>query len=138
MQVIRVTSSNNLKQAIKLAKNVIEQGGLIIYPTDTVYGLACLASNVGAIEEIFYLKQRSFGKPIACFLKDKSEVKKYTNINGVNKFVNLLPEKITLVLKANVGNTLKKLENENGELGIRVPDSKFCLDYCDVLGFRLP
>ena len=59
MQVVRVTSSENLKQAIKLAKNVIEQGGLIIYPTDTVYGLGADPFNIRAVERVFQVKKRS-------------------------------------------------------------------------------
>ncbi len=61
------------------AYDFIEKGGIILYPTDTVWGIGCDATNCIAIEKIYQLKKRSLKTPMLSLVKDINMIVKYTN-----------------------------------------------------------
>ena len=74
---------NNLKSEIEKALAVLKRGGLIVYPTDTVWGIGCDASNPDAIDRIYKLKQRADSKSMICLVHD---------FKMLNQFVEEIPE----------------------------------------------
>ena len=59
---------------INIAKNVLKTGNLVIFPTETVYGLGCDATNIDAIKQIYKLKKRPISNPLICHFKNLQQV----------------------------------------------------------------
>jgi len=135
MQVVRVTSSENLKQAIKLAKNVIEQGGLIIYPTDTVYGLGADPFNIRAVERVFQVKKR-FKKPLPILASSISNVLRICELDETaTKLVrNFWPGALTIVVKKKEGVLPNIVTAGMDSVGVRIPNHEVALKIIDACG----
>lgn len=102
----------------------LTEGKVILYPTETVYGLGADATNREAVEKIFRIKNRNKSKPISVALASVEDAKE---IAYFNKFADVLAEKfmpgpLTLVLKSKVRIPLITFK---GKIGIRIPDNKF-------------
>jgi len=102
---------------------IIRQGGVVVSPTDTVYGLLADATNATAIKKIFKIKKRPKEKPIPLFIKDIKMAKRFAYIN--KKQENLLklfwPGKVTAVLKRK--NNLPRIIFGNEKtIGLRIPN----------------
>lgn len=80
MEVIKLTDENSEK-VLAEGEKILRQGGLIIFPTDTVYGILGDATNAEAIKDIFSLKQRSPEKAFPIFVKNVAEARKYAYIS---------------------------------------------------------
>jgi len=103
----------------------------ISFPTETVYGLGCDATNCNAVKQIYKLKHRSYSKPLAIFFKSIEEAKKHLIFNEEAEILSayFMPGEITLVLKKKKNSTLSKFLNINkNTLGFRIPNHEFCLD----------
>ncbi len=116
-----------IDEAIAKALEVLKKGGVILYPTDTVWGIGCDATNPSAVEKIFALKKREDRKSMIV-LTDR--------IDNVSLYVQKVPEvawellevatsPLTLVLPEARG-VAENLVPEEGTLAIRVPDHEFC------------
>lgn len=117
----------NQIQAIKQAVDVLKKGGLIVYPTDTCFGLGAQATNQAAVKKIFDFKGDR-QKPIAIAVSDKHMASQYVQINEMadNIYKNFLPGPITVISKSK-GKTVAKLESQQGTLGVRIPNYPFLL-----------
>ena len=73
----KTNPSSALKQEINQALNTLKKGGLILYPTDTVWGIGCDATNAEAIERVFELKQRPDAKALICLVSDFKMLNQY-------------------------------------------------------------
>ncbi len=106
---------------IDQAVEILQKGGIIIFPTDTSYGLAADATNPQAIKKIYQIKGRDFNKPISVIVSDIKMAKKYAMITPLVQklFQAFLPGPLTLVLPS---------------IGIRVPNLKLCLRLAKKLG----
>ncbi len=111
----------NLNQQIEVL-GVLKRGGLVIFPSDTVYGLLVDATNDQAVDKLIAFKNRPAGKPISVFTTEQN-LQKLVEINKrQRKTVDaLLPGPFTLILKSK-HKVSKLLESEKGTLGIRIPD----------------
>ena len=113
--------------AIKIAARVIAQGGIVVYPTDTAYGLAVDANNLQAIEKLFLLKGRQKQKPIHVIFPSFSELNKTVKLNPVAKRLmqKFFPGPLTLVLPLKSKSTnWELLSSGTGYLGFRNPDDQ--------------
>ena len=113
-------------KAINECVKVLKQGGLIVCPSDTVYGLLADAGNDKAIIKLTQFKNRPAGKPISIFVSDFSLLKEYVYTSKIaqNILEELLPGPFTLILPAkNKASNL--LKSEKGTLGVRIPDYDF-------------
>ncbi len=112
-----------IAEAIK----VLRAGGLILYPTDTVWGIGCDATNAEAVAKIYRLKQSSDKKSMIVLCKSADMVVRYVNgAPGVAFDVMELSEKpLTAILPGAVG-VAENLIPEEGTLGVRVPNHEFC------------
>jgi len=100
----------------------IKKAGLVICPSDTVYGLLCDATNEEAVKKLIAFKNRPPGKPISVFVADFKMMKDYVDVNEkqMSLLKQLLPGPLTVVLKSK-HRVSKLLESEKGTLGVRIP-----------------
>jgi tRNA threonylcarbamoyl adenosine modification protein (Sua5/YciO/YrdC/YwlC family) len=125
------TSRKNLSQIVQ----VLREGGLIVYPTDTVYAFGCDALNVRAIEKICKIKGINPQKGnLSIICRDLSNISEYARIdNRVFKLMKRnLPGPFTFILNAN--NNLPKIYKNRKEVGIRVPDNPITIALVEALG----
>lgn len=119
---IKLTPHNHrgvINQAIAVLKN----GGLIIYPTETCYGIGADATNQHAVDSLLTYKTKRNDRPISIAVSDKKMAARYVHINATakNMYDNFLPGPITVVSKGK--HTLAKgVESSMGTQGIRIPD----------------
>ena len=108
---------------IKTALDVLERGGLIAYPTDTVYGLGCDLMNKQAIERLYTVKGMQKNKNLAFICHDLSDIAKYAVVdNWAYRIVRrLLPGPYTFILPA-TREVPKMVMTKQKTVGIRVPD----------------
>jgi len=122
MEILKV-DPNKFKEKIRRLIKLIKNGKIIIFPTDTVYGLLGDATNEETIKKIFKIKKRVRKKPIPIFVKDIRMAKKLAFISKKQEnFLKMVwPGKVTVVLKRK--NTLPKIIFGNEKtIGLRIPD----------------
>ncbi len=135
-EIIKVYNDNpNLKVIEKIVK-VLKKGGLIIYPTDTVYGLGCDITNTKALEKIARIKGVKLDKANFSFVcNDLSHLSDYVKQIDQPTFKLLkraLPGPYTFILEGN--NNLPKAFKKKKTVGIRVPDNNIARAIVQALG----
>ena len=115
---------------------VVNSSGLVISPTDTVYGIMGDALNEDVIRRVYSAKKRSYSKPLILLMSNIDMIKEYTECISdeeeklINKF---LPGLMTIILKKN--EKISSLICNGGEyVGIRIPDNKDLIDIINKLG----
>jgi L-threonylcarbamoyladenylate synthase len=112
-----------LKNCIEHLKN----GGLILYPTDTLWGIGCDANNAEAVEKIYALKKRIDSKALICLVADERMLSRYIkNIPEVALDIIEVAENPTTIIYDNPQNVASNLIASDNSLGIRIPDDEFC------------
>lgn len=124
------------KSGIEKTKEKIKQGGVIIFPTDTVYGIGCDPFNEKAVKRIYEIKSREISKPLPVLVYSKEVAEK---IALFDKFTSKIAEKfwpgpLTIILKI-IDTDLKKSLNLNEKIAIRVPNNKCVLDLLEKCNF---
>lgn len=108
--------------------NVINNGGIVIFPTDTVYGIASNITNENAIKKLFELKGRNDNKPICVLTSSVEKIHKVANIKPQElKIINdYMPGALTIILekKDNISNILTSNLNT---IGVRIPNNEISL-----------
>jgi L-threonylcarbamoyladenylate synthase len=106
---------------------VLEQGGIILYPTDTVWGIGCDATNANAVEKIYRLKQRPDEKAMIVLVASEKEVLKYASTPDLRVFEHLLDvEKPTTVIYEGAIGLASNLPADDGTIAIRICNDTFC------------
>jgi len=120
-----------LKQAVEIMK----QGGVIAYPTDTIYGLGCDALNADAIQKIYKIKQKPVSEGLSFIVPDLKDIAKYAIVpDTAYRIIKMLtPGPYTFVLKA-TKLIPKQILPKRLTVGIRIPDSPVCLELTKMLG----
>jgi tRNA threonylcarbamoyl adenosine modification protein (Sua5/YciO/YrdC/YwlC family) len=120
---------------IRLAAERLESGGVIAYPTDTVYGIGCDITNRKAIDRIYRIKRLDRGHRLSFICGDLSTVGQYAMVNdfAYRWLKRLLPGPYTVVLPAS-RLVPKILLEKRREVGVRLPDNPCCLDLVTELG----
>ena len=129
MRILKL-SSKNFKEIIKITTELIGQGKVIVYPTDTVYGLVCDATNKKAIQRLFKIKKRPLKKSIPIFVKDIKMAKKFAKIDKKQeRFLRKSwPGKITTILKSEIQNLKFKIYGvDKRTIALRIPNQKLVL-----------
>jgi L-threonylcarbamoyladenylate synthase len=116
-----ILNQNNTNQVINNTISTLDSNGLVVFPSDTVYGLLCDATNEMAVRKLLAFKNRPAGKPISVFsnLKFIDELVKI-NKNQKNLIQEMIPGPFTLIFPSK-HKVNKLLESESGTLGIRIP-----------------
>ena len=122
MKIIKLTN-NNQEEIISRTLVALKSGGLVVFPSDTVYGLLADSTNPKAVDKLLAFKERPIGKAISVFVANRKMAENYVSLNqnGQNVVNNLLPGPFTVVAQSR-HKTDSRLEAENGTLGIRIPD----------------
>ncbi len=102
---------------------VLNRGGLVVFPCETVYGIASDSHNQEAVNKLNTYKQRPFGKPYAIMCSSQKMAEKYVTLNKTAKdlYKRFLPGPLTVVSKGK-HKVSKGIESESGTLGVRIPD----------------
>ena len=116
-----------MKKMINLAKKTLEKGKLVIFPTETVYGLGGDATNKQAIKKIYELKKRPLNNPLICHFSKIQTVKKNCELNDLDKKLIKFfwPGPLTLILKKKKTSRINPLLSNNKNLiGCRIPKNR--------------
>ncbi|MGV3767921.1 MAG: L-threonylcarbamoyladenylate synthase [Chitinophagaceae bacterium] len=118
---------NDFSADIELALETLRKGGVILYPTDTVWGLGCDATNEAAVDAVFRLKQRPAEKSCILLLADERDLLQYVTALDLEVF-NFLDQvqKPTTVVYENVVGIAPNAMAEDGSAAIRVVKEDFC------------
>ncbi|MBR5812437.1 MAG: threonylcarbamoyl-AMP synthase, partial [Alistipes sp.] len=116
-----------MEKELLAAIEVLRAGGLILYPTDTVWGIGCDATNAEAVEKIYKLKQSENKTSMIVLCRDADMIVRYVNkAPGIAfEVMEMSEQPLTLILEGAV-NVAKNLVPEEGTLGVRVPNHDFC------------
>ncbi len=135
--LLKINPDNPEGRKISQVANILRDGGVIIYPTDTVYGLGCDIFNPKAVERICRLRGLKPEKAMLSFIcKDISQIAEYAFQIDNDVFKTLkrnLPGPFTFVLKSN--NQVPKLfKNRKRSIGVRIPDNRIAQAIVEDLG----
>jgi L-threonylcarbamoyladenylate synthase len=121
-------------EGVKEALNALKRGGLVIYPTDTLYGLGCNALDESAVERVFTAKRRPVSTPLPIAVNSIETMKQYAELpDTAEKLAKaFLPGALTIVLKKK--NLPDILTGGLPEVGIRIPKSDITLRLVELLG----
>ena len=119
--------SAGLLAAVEEAAEVLKQGGLILYPTDTLWGIGCDATNVQAVAKIYALKRSENKHAMLVLCHSAEQIVRYVNrAPGIAfEVMEMATSPLTLILPGAVG-VAENLVPAEGTLGVRVPDHEFC------------
>lgn len=136
-QLIKIHEENPAERQLNTIVDCLKNGGVIIYPTDTVYGIGCDITKPKAVERVAQLKGIKVSKANFSFIcYDLSHITDYTKplTNSVFKLMKRnLPGPFTFILEAN-NNVPKILKTNKKTVGIRVPDSMIIREIVNLLG----
>jgi L-threonylcarbamoyladenylate synthase len=106
---------------------ILQAGGLILYPTDTIWGIGCDATNPEAVKKIFSLKQRTEAKSLIVLMADERDVLKYTSQPDLRvfDFLHTVHKPTTVIYEGAVG-LADNLTSPDGTVAIRLTDDLFC------------
>lgn len=128
MEVIKINPEHPQKEAIKKAVRILKNGGVIVYPTETVYGLGANIFDKKAVKKVFKIKGRTFRKPLSVAVFDIKNAERIAklNLNVKKVFKKFLPGPLTLILpKKKCVSDLVTAGQKS--VAIRVPNSKVIL-----------
>lgn len=126
-----------MHEEIKKALEVLRQGGIILYPTDTVWGIGCDATNEEAVQRIYDLKKRSDSKSMLVLIDTEGHLEQY--VQEVPEVAWQLLEvavKPLTIIYSGAKNLAANLIGEDGSIGIRIPRDAFCQSL--ISRFRKP
>ena len=138
MRIIQVDLNKDYKEVLDEAVHVLSAGGVIVYPTDTIYGLGANAMNLKGVERIFRIKKRSLSKPLPIIAK---------NMNWVNELAHVSPRHLKILSKAWPGKVTAVLPKRSvvpdmvtaraKTVGIRIPHHIFTDKLLGRFGYPL-
>lgn len=133
--IIHINQNNPEPDKIDQAVAVLKAGGVIVYPTDTIYGLGCDIFNKEAVKKIYQIKKREAKRPLSIICSDFAEIAEYALVpnSAFAIFKKTLPGPYTFILKAK-SKTPSSFIAKNKTVGIRIPDNKICLEITKKLG----
>lgn len=134
---LKVHPDNPQGRHIQRAVEILRNGGVIMYPTDTVYGIGCSIFDKDAIERVYRIKQQDRHKPFSFVCSDLSHISEYARVSNpaYRLMKHLIPGPYTFVLPAGRLKQLPKSMISNRKtVGIRVPDNTICLAIVKELG----
>ncbi|WP_294720874.1 L-threonylcarbamoyladenylate synthase [Prevotella sp.] len=116
---------------IKKAVEVMKKGGVILYPTDTVWGIGCDATNADAVAKVYAIKHRDDSKALICLVDSDARIQRYVrNVPEVAWDLLELAEKPTTVILDNAVNLAPNLIAEDGSIAMRITRESFSKELC--------
>jgi L-threonylcarbamoyladenylate synthase len=119
--------SPDFQQDIDPSLAALQAGGLILYPTDTIWGIGCDATDTAAVEKVFALKQRAETKSLIILMADKRDIIKYTSQPDLRifEFLDTVTKPTTVIYEGAMG-LAENLIGADGTVAIRLTDDPFC------------
>ncbi len=133
MKYYKIDRNNPDPKIIKAAVDCLESGGLIVYPTDTLYGLGVDVYNREAVNKLFLVKQRDMRRPVSILLKSIQQIKEifgFTPAHIKEDLEKIFPGRLTCLIKNDLQKKVPIFENVNKpghyleKVGIRIPSDK--------------
>lgn len=126
-----------MQEDIKKACEIMQQGGVILYPTDTVWGIGCDATNSDAVERVFQIKKRADNKAMLVLLDNPAKLQTYVqDVPDIAwDMIDLTDSPLTIIYEG-AKNLAPNLVSEDGCIGIRITDELFSKELCKQ--FRKP
>lgn len=116
-----------MKEEVYKVFEILKKGGIILYPTDTVWGIGCDATNAEAVQKVYKLKQRVDSKSMICLVNNFGMLEKHVdNVPNVAYNIIELAVKPTTIIYDNPAGVAENLIASNNTLGIRITDHNFC------------
>ncbi|MBO8428532.1 MAG: threonylcarbamoyl-AMP synthase [Bacteroidetes bacterium] len=127
----------NMEKQISKAVEVLKKGGVIIYPTDTIWGIGCDATNPKAVEKVFEIKRRSDSKSLIVLASDTGMINQYVQqIPEIAYQLIELNDKPMTIIYPNAAGLAENVVAEDGSIGIRIPMNDFCIKL--IRAFKKP
>lgn len=121
----------NVQEDIRRAVEVMRQGGVILYPTDTVWGIGCDATNAEAVAKVYKIKHREDSKALICIVDSDVRLQRYVrNAPEVAWQIMELANKPTTVIFDNAVNLAPNLVAEDGSIAMRITQEPFSKELC--------
>lgn len=116
-----------LRDEVAKALKVVQEGGIILYPTDTIWGIGCDASNTEAVKKIYRLKQRDEAKSMIILLDTENRLESYIREvpSIAYELIEYAENPLTLVMPG-AKNISPALISEDGSVGVRIAIHDFC------------
>lgn len=122
---------------IKKACEVMQAGGIILYPTDTIWGIGCDATNEKAVQRVYELKRRADNKAMLVLMDSSAKLEAYVNdIPDIAWDLIEVADKPLTIIYSNAKNLATNLLGNDGSVGIRISNEEFSRKLCER--FRKP
>ena len=135
-----ILNKKYIKNAVKKAKKILHNGGLVIFPTETVYGIGANATNPIAIKRIYEIKNRSYNNPLICHFQSLEKIKNEFEMSEVaNKLADCFwPGPLTLILKKKKSSIISpNLSNYKEFVGCRIPHNPIANELLESVPFPI-
>ena len=136
---LNVDTREPADRALVLAAEVVQAGGIVVYPTETVYGLGANAWNPEAVERVHALKKRKGGKPVLVIVHNAGAVPGLTDeITEAGRMLmeSFWPGPLTLLFRSGA-HVPRAVTGVSGKIGIRLPSSRLCVRLSELSGCPL-
>ena len=122
-----MTQQEDIKRAIETLRN----GGIILYPTDTVWGIGCDATNLEAVKKVYEIKHRNDSKALICLVDSDARLQRYVrNVPDVAWDIFELATKPTTIILDDAVNLAPNLIAEDGTIAMRITQEPFSKELC--------
>ncbi len=126
-----------MTEDIRKACEVLEQGGLILYPTDTIWGIGCDATNEAAVQRVYELKKRADHKAMLVLIDSEAKLDRYVEeVPDIAWDLIEVADKPLTIIYSGAKNLAPGLIGEDGSIGIRITQEVFSKRLCER--FRRP
>lgn len=117
--------NDKLKEEIRKTLAILKNGGIILYPTDTIWGLGCDATNAEAVKRIYEIKQRADHKSMLVLLEDAGKIASYADVPDIALDLIEVADKPTTIIYPGARRLAPNLIAEDGSIGIRITSEEF-------------
>jgi tRNA threonylcarbamoyl adenosine modification protein (Sua5/YciO/YrdC/YwlC family) len=133
--LVSINNQNPQMRLIRRAVEILRSGGIVIYPTDTVYGMGCDLFNKRGIEKIYEIQRRDRKQPLSFICADLKDISRYARVSddAYKIMKRLLPGPYTFILEAS-RIVPKIILPKRLTTGIRIPDNRICQNLVAEMG----
>ena len=128
---VKAQQENDISQCV----NTLNNGGLILYPTDTVWGIGCDATNAQAVKRVYQLKQRDDNKALIVLIDNADHLDHYVvDVPAIaRELIDVAVKPLTIIYEG-AYNLAPNLLGDEDSVGIRIPNDEFCHQLCARFG----
>ncbi|HQU70991.1 MAG TPA: L-threonylcarbamoyladenylate synthase [Calditrichia bacterium] len=138
MEILEIHPETPHRRTLNQVVDTLEKGGLVIYPTDTVYGMGCSLYQKKAIQKLYQIKEKSKFQSMTLICDSIQQVAQFTTLGNAEFRIlkRCLPGPFTFILPAKK-EIAKLMLSRRKEIGVRIPDIELCRQLVDMLGHPL-